>query len=225
LVLQSRPAPPRRIDLAAVEASLWEVQQAFPGLNQKLRSPREPMSDEVVRNMVAGYGFVDRLITEGTDLFALGNSELMVALNHLVLCGDGWQGDPEFRPHREATEAYFYEQREGGIGDLMQWYALHERNGAWKLAAGVYVHVLSEPQLYIEGNHRTGALLASFLLTRAGQPPFVLTVDNARGYFDPSTLIKKTKKHAVTTLFRLPKIRREVAGFLERQADERFLLP
>jgi len=182
------------------------------------------MSDEVVRNMVAGYGFVDRLITEGTDLFALGNSELMVALNHLVLCGDGWRGDSEFRPHREATEAYFYEQREGGIGDLMQWYALHERNGAWKLAAGVYVHVLSEPSSTIEAT--TGpAPAGELLLARAGQPPFVLTVDNARGYFDPSNLIKKTKKHAVTTLFRLPKIRREVAGFLERQADERFLLP
>jgi hypothetical protein len=224
-VIQSQPAaPPRRIDLAAVERRLREVQRAFPAINRTLRSPREPMSDEVVANMVAGYGFIDRLLAEGTDPFRLGHSELMVALNHLVLCGPGWQQDAEFRPHREATEAHVYAQREGGIGDLMNWYALHERDDPWKLAAGVYVHVLSEPQLYIEGNHRTGALLASCLLVRAGQPPFVLTVDNARGYFDPSSLIKKTKKHAVTTLFRLPKIRREVAAFLERHADERLLV-
>lgn len=200
------------------------MQREFPVINQSLRSPREPMDDDVISNLLLGYGWIDQLIADGIDLFALGHSEMMLALNHLVLCGADWKQNPEYRRHIEATEAYFYESREGGIGDLMHWYALHERDPPWKLAAGVYVHVLSEPQLYIEGNHRTGALLASFLLMRAGHPPFVLTVDNAQGYFDPSTLIKKTKKHSVTTLFRLPKIKRGVADFLEHHADARFLL-
>ena len=181
------------------------------------------MDDDVLRNLLDGYAWIDRLVVEGADPFALGNSERMLVLNHLVLCGAAWNRNAEFRRHLGATEAYFYEQREGGIADLMQWYAVHEDDDAWKLAAGVYVRVLSEPQLYIEGNHRTGALLASFLLMRAGHPPFVLTVDNAPGYFDPSTLIKKTKKRAVSALFRLPKIRRRFAEFLRSHADARFL--
>lgn len=113
-----------------------------------------------------------------------------------------WRSPPELRPHR----------RSGG-------------DSPWKLAAGSYVHVLSEQQLFTEGNHRTGALLGSFVLARAGYPLFVLTVKNARAYFDPSTLIKKTKKHAVRTLFRLPRIRRKVAEFLERQAVQRSAYP
>lgn len=212
-----------RIDLGAVEACLREVQQAFPAINRTLRSPRDVMSDDVVTNMVAGYRLIDQWIGEGTDPFAFGHSALMVVLNHLVLCGPRWRDDPESEAHRRATEAYFYEHREGGIGDLMQWYGLHRQASPWKLGAGVYVHILSEPQLFIEGNHRTGALLTSFLLVRSGRPPFVLSVDNARAYFDPSTLIKKTNKHALTTLFRLPKIRRETAAFLERHADPRLL--
>jgi hypothetical protein len=50
---------------------------------------------------------------------------------------------------------------------------------AWKRAAGVYVRTLSEPELFIEGNHRSGALVMSYILAREGYPPFVLTAENA----------------------------------------------
>jgi hypothetical protein len=42
-------------------------------------------------------------------------------------------------------------------------------------AAEVYIYILSEPQLFIAGNHRTGALVLSYILAREGRPPFVLT--------------------------------------------------
>jgi hypothetical protein len=68
---------------------------------------------------------------------------------------------------------------------VMDWYALKEGKSVWRRAAGVYIRILSEPQLFIEGNHRTGALIMSYLLAREGRAPFVLTDDNAREYFNP----------------------------------------
>jgi hypothetical protein len=47
--------------------------------------------------------------------------------------------------------------------------------------------VLSYPQLYQEGNHRTGAPIASGILLQSGCPPFVLTRKNAIAYFNPSS--------------------------------------
>jgi len=83
---------------------------------------------------------------------------------------------------------------------------------------------LSQGIAIIEGNHRCGALIISYLLARESKPPFVLTVDNAKAYFDPSMLIKGTRKTSFALLFKLPHLGREFAQFLKAQADERYLL-
>jgi hypothetical protein len=101
---------------------------------------------------------------------------------------------------------------------------LHRNESLWRLAAGVYIRILSRPQLYIEGNHRTGALLMSYILVRQGQPPFALTVDNAKVHFKLSMLITHTKKHGLPTLFRLPKLKKNLARFLQEHIDEKHLL-
>ena len=96
-------------------------------------------------------------------------------------------------------------------------YEHHKGESAWKRAAGVYIRVLSEPQLFIEGNHRTGALIMSYILVKSSRPPFVLTVDNAKAYFDPSTLISKTSKRGLVMLFRMPKLKKQFAAFPPRR--------
>ena len=58
----------------------------------------------------------------------------------------------------------------------------------------MYVRILSRPQLFIEGNQRTAALVMSYVVLRAGQPPFVLSARNAPDYFDPSTVIRDTDR-------------------------------
>ena len=213
-----------RLNLKAIEASLRAVQREFPRINALLSSRRETLDDEVVENMMAGYGFVDAAIANGSDLFALGNSKQLLQLNTLVLCGNDPGKRRQYAKHLQQTEQHFYKTGEGGVGDIIEWYALHQKESIWKRAAGVYVRILSQPQLYIEGNHRTGALIMSYLLARENRPPFVLTVDNAKGYFDPSTLIKDTKKHGIAVLFRIPKIKKNFARFLKEQTDSRYLL-
>ena len=58
----------------------------------------------------------------------------------------------------------------------------------------------------------------SYLLGLDRKPPFVLSVENAKAYFDPSTLIKSTKKNTTDELVKLPHMKREFARFLESQA-------
>ena len=118
----------------------------------------------------------------------------------------------------------FYGEHGAGFGAISEWYRAHRGEPPWQRAAGVYVRGLSEPQLFIEGNHRTGALIMSHILARSGRPPFVLSVDNAVEYFDPSSVIKVTRKSTFTLLFQLPKIKRRFAKFLEAKSDPGYLL-
>ncbi len=211
------------LNLPAIECALHKVQRAFPQINKDLFDRRDPLDDDVVSNMLEGYAKVDRLICTGVDIFAMGQLHHWLDLNAIVLCG----GDAAVRTrqHRliEATEARFYEQPNGGIRDIMDWYALNGSKSVWRRAAGVYIRILSEPQLFIEGNHRTGALIMTYLLAREGRPPFVLTEKNAREYFNPSSVFKKTNKHSVMIWLKMPGLTSAFADYLKRQANKAFL--
>jgi prophage maintenance system killer protein len=174
--------------------------------------------------LIAGYRFVDRLLAQRINLFAKGNSPLFLEMNALVLFGGEEGVRAGAASQLAATEKRFYDQEGGGIRDVVEWYELHRDNTPWRRAAGVYIFTLSEPQLFIEGNHRTGALVMSYILAREGRPPFVLTADNARAYLDPSTVITETRKHSLAALFRIPKIKRYFAQFPKEQADRKYLM-
>jgi hypothetical protein len=212
-----------RLNLQAIEYSLRAVQQEFPKINAQLRSRRDSMTDEVLDNMMSGYAFVDWAIADDTDLLDPQYVAGLLELNHIVLCGRDADSRQEHHKHIEATAQRFYTQDEFNINDLLRWHRDHAYESAWKRAAGVYVRILSQPQLYIEGNHRTGALFMSYILGRDGKAPFVLTVENARAYFDPSSLVKETKKTPATLLMKLPRMKKRFASFLEAQADGQYL--
>lgn len=172
--------------------------------------------------MMSGYELVDSLVGRGFDLFAMGNLKLFLEMNAVVLWGRGER--ERAARHLAATEERFYEQQGGGIRDIVEWYALHREKSPWRRAAGVYVRMLSEPELFIEGNHRTGALVMSYILARDGHPPFVLTTGNARAYLDPSTLVTETRKNSPVAFFRMARITRYFSKFLKEQADQKYLL-
>jgi prophage maintenance system killer protein len=212
-----------RIDLARVEACLRNLQRRFAEVNATLASPREPLGDAVLANLLDGYAYVDTMLARRIDPFVLGQHAHLLELNTIVLCGTDPDERRRFHRHIEATETHFYEAVGGGIRAVMEWYERHRRDDPWQMAAGVYIHALSEPQLFVEGNHRAGALIMSYLLVRAGKPPFIVKVDNAKGYFDPSALIRQTRKHTVTALWRLPRMKRTFAAFLREHVDRKAL--
>ena len=203
--------------------SLRSVQREFARINQQLSPPRDPIGDDVVQNMIAGYELVDALVADGIDLFAMGNLKYLLELNTTVLCGTDPMRREEYARHRQTTEERFYEEQQGGIRDLVEWYEGRGSESPWMRAAGVYIRLLSRPQLFVEGNHRTGALAMSYVLVRENEPPFVLTTENAATYFDPSTVIQDTPKQGLAMRFRSPGLTRRLATFLMEHADRRYL--
>jgi len=210
---------PRRLDLGAIEASLREVQRNFEAINRRLTASRDPLSDQVLAHMMAGYRQVDRLLAEGTDAFALGNSRAILELDILVLCGEDAALRKECAAALAATEERFY-AKGNGFESLLEGQALMSGESIWRRAAAAYIQVLSEPQLFIEGNHRTGALIMSWMLARAGKPPFVLSVDNAKAYFDPSSVVKGLRKHSLRMVLTRPKMLKSFAELLKDAAQK-----
>jgi hypothetical protein len=209
------------INLPAIESAFRKLQNVFPEINRSLFERRDPLDDEVVRNLLEGYAMIDRLIDDGVDLFAMGNLHYWLDLNAIVLCG--LTGASSHRLLLEATEKKFYDQPGGGIRDIVEWVGRSGGKDVWRRAAGVFIRMLSEPQLFIEGNHRTGALIMSYMLAREGRPPFVLTEKNARGFFDPSSVFKKSSKRNMVTRVKMPGLTRAFAEFLKGQANNAFL--
>ena len=212
-----------RLDISAIESSLIAVQNDFPCINKTLTTPRDVMTDQVRGNMMAGYVRVDDALANGDDLFELGNSRQLLELNILVLCGHAEKSRDDCASQVALAERQFYEQQGGGIAALMEWLQHHNGDDVWKRAAGAYIHVLSRPQLFFEGNHRTGALMMSYMLAREGKPPFVLSLDNAKAFFDPSTLAKERKRHSLGMMIQMPKLKKRFSKLLKAEANKRFL--
>lgn len=217
-------AEPVRFDLAAIDLTLRRLQREFPAINPRLRDRRDPLDDAVIDNLMAGYAYVDELVAARTDLLALGNLKHLIELNSRVLCGTDETARRDSAEHLRLTEERFYNAPGGGIRDIVEWHQKHRDDAVWRRAAGVYIRILSEPQLFIEGNHRTGSLVVSYILARDGHPPFVLTSSNAPEFFDPSSLIKKIDKRQFLANLRIPHLKKRFARFLKRETDASFML-
>jgi hypothetical protein len=209
----------RRLDLTAIEAGLRRAQRRLEG-----PAARDSLDDRVLDNMLAGYAHVDGLVAAGIDPFALGHLKELLELNRLVLCGTSPQRRVAYTGHLQANEQRFYGEGTGGIRDVVEWVADHVDVPPDVLAAGIYALTLSRPQLFIEGNHRTGALAMSYVLVRDGHPPFLLTPENAGEYFEISAAMRDVPKHAPGAGLRLAGLTARLARLLADAADPRHLI-
>lgn len=186
---------------------------------------RDPLDERIIGNMVAGYAYIDWLVGAGIDVFAMGHHRHLLELNSLALCGADAAARTEFTAHLSATERRFYEEPHSGVEDLVEWYRIHAGLSVWERAAGVYLRILNEPQLFIEGNHRTGGLAMSYVLLREGEPPFVLSSANADEFFALGAIVRDIRKHSIAALIRVPRLRRRLAQMLIRESNPAYLLP
>ncbi len=211
-----------RIHLPAVEARLRETQRRLQALGG-----RDRLDDRVLDNLLAGYAYVNRLVEAGIDVFAMGNLKHLLELNRLVLCGASDDRRVAYARHLAATEERFYGDGgdgAGGVRDVVEWVEAHRDVTPWERAAGVYVTMLSRPQLFIEGNHRTGGLVMAYVLAREGRPPFVLSADNAPAYFELSAEIRDTATASPAIRFRLTALTAAVGALLAAHADPAHLV-
>jgi hypothetical protein len=204
----------RRLSLPAVEAALRGSQAALGHVPD-----RDPLDDRVVDNLLAGYAYVDGLAAADIDPFALGHLKHLLELNVLVLCGSNAERRAAYARHLEASERRFYGDEVNGVRNVVEWMADHTAAPAAERAAGAYARMLAWPQLFIEGNHRTGVLAMSSVLLRDGRPPFLLTPGNAAAYFEISAGLREIALHNPATRFRLSALSGRLAALLADDAD------
>ncbi len=207
------------IRLDAVEASLVEVSECFDDINNQLISRREPLSPQIIANLMQAYDYLNDLLEQNIPLFERKYFDHIIELNHLVLCGDDPKVRLEYAAHIRETQRYF----SNNIGRIKQWYKTHRNSSPYKLAAGIFVITVSQPQLFFEGNHRTGSLMASYVLLEAGKAPFVLTPKNAIAFFNPATLIKsKDKQKLLDHHYYLKKYVKYFTKYLESSLEKKY---
>ena len=211
-----------RLNLGRIEGELRDVQRHFPAINAVLNCRRDDFSDTVRQNMLTAYEFLNAVVDRNLDLFSDEGLEALLQLNHLVLLGRGY--DPRaFGRHISVTRHQFFDNFSRYVKPARRWYRKHETDNPYKVAAQIYVGVLSQPQLYQAGNHRTGSLIASGILLQNGCYPFVLTRKNAVAYFNPSSEIKFTDKRTIRGKLRLPKYQQEFRKFLQQNVHQAYV--
>lgn len=206
--------------LRAIESSLKGFQRVFPHINDRLAIRREDLTDEMVEQIVEAYGFLNSLLKKEMDLFTPAGLHALLEINHIVLCGTDRQTRTQYYLHLEETRKSFL----GKIRPIKDWVLRRRRESdPYYLATGFYSRMLSRPQLFLEGNHRTGNVILNYLLISKGSAPYIVTADNARGYFDISGDIKFTENgNYLDTALRMPGHRNRFRAFLKTEVQQQF---
>ena len=215
-----------KFNLANVEKSLLDVEKNWKKINDELdfeKLGRRDTFDSVVRGrMMNAYTHLDSLLRKGVEPFSSEGISEILELNNIVHYGFDLQLRLEYNQAIQANAEKFAEF----IGPIEKWYAKQMKGEphALKAAAQAYVAVLGFPQLFIEGNHRTGNLISNWISMYYGHPPFVLSAKNSVAYFKPSKEIKKfVNKSTWRGRARLPKYRTCFKKFWEDNIDKKYV--
>ena len=215
-----------RFNLRNVEKSLLEVERNWDKIDDELdfeKLGRRDTFDSVIRGrMMDAYQRLDKLLWKKIEPFSAEGIPEILELNNIVLCGFDLPLRFEYNQAIQANSEKFMEL----IDPIEKWYRNHMKSNPHplKVAAEVYVAVLGFPQLFIEGNHRTGNLISNWISMYYGHPPFVLSVNNAIAYFKPSKEIKRFADRSTWRgRARLPKYRSCFKKFWEENIDSKYV--
>jgi hypothetical protein len=217
-----------RLNLPEIARSLQRVENEWPAIDAALRRSgigrKDPFTAMLRENMLSAYAYLDHLLAESIEPFCDAEIGHMLTLNERVHYGNDRRLITEFARAIEASAKKFY----ANIEAVQVWHARHARQGDHpnKLAAEAYVSIVGQPQVFIEGNHRTGSLIASWINLHAGYPPFVLSVDNALAYFSSSAEIKQFADRSTWRgRRRLAQYRKSFRTCWEQLVDPKYVLP
>ena len=111
--------------------------------------------------MQSAYGYVDDLLVAHVAPASKESIEHLLVLHNRVHYGTNAEIMAEFARPIAANAEKFYTN----IKPIAAWIWKHAEKGdhPFKIAAETYVGILGRPQLFVEGNHRTGSLIASWI--------------------------------------------------------------
>ncbi|WP_157735750.1 hypothetical protein [Granulosicoccus antarcticus] len=212
-----------RFDLRAIRQALAGLRHNMDRVNYFLDNDQVDLSRQSVDQIVQAYGMLDHYVSIELRLLALGQSREVLALNHCVLFGQENTDNLDYRKAFRANEKHFYRVGSSGIGDMLEWYSRHRNLTVWRQAAGIYLNTVGPPQLFLEGNHRTGVLLANYVLARANKSPLVLDAQLAPDWFRLTEKIRKRRGSIFDPKYWFRSLDIELADFIQANVNECYL--
>jgi len=206
--------------LSTIEQDLREVQAHFHEINASLVTQREYFSDSILSNLMDTYDYLNFLLAKDIDLFDGKHNHMIVELNHRVLMGTELEIRQEYKSFINATIEKFDSQ----IKDVLKETNKREKKWPYKASAWLFVSGVSQPQLFIEGNHRTHSALVNYVLLKANKAPFILNCSNARAFFDPTQEVKGTFKGTLKTWLKMLSQKKKFKDFLEHYTSDRYAI-
>ncbi len=207
-----------RPDLPAIERSYQEVLRHWLDIDNQLDQLKigrkdTPFDQALMDNMLCAWDYIDYFIRKKKySLLSKEGGPDMLEINHRVHYGLDYVQRDEYCKALSATTEKFSRH----IVPIRKYYKRQTalRTSTHKIAAEIYIAILGQPQLFIEGNHRSGSIIASWVNLADNKPPFVLSVDNALAFFKPAQEIKKFNKRAMwRSLTKLPKYKKDFKLF------------
>ncbi|GAB6091153.1 hypothetical protein [Spirochaeta dissipatitropha] len=207
--------------ISHIEEDLKGFQSDFTRINSSLAMRRENITDAMVSQIVEAYRFLNNLLRQNMDLFTPAGLHALLEMNHIVLCGVDPIARTQYYQHLQETRNSFLQR----IKPIKEWVLKKRDNGnPHKIASGFYTRMLSQPQLFLEGNHRTGNILLNYLLVSSNALPFVVSVDTARLYLDLSGDIKFTnKENSLDSTVKMPGHNKRFRLFLQEHGSSRYI--
>ena len=217
-----------RPNLKQIEESYKRVLRNWHKIDNSLELTKvgrrdQPFDKPLMENMLLAWDFIDYCIKKNDyGLLSIRGGPDMLEVNHRVHYGVNDSLRYEFRKAIDATTEKFSRQ----VVPIRSYYKRKMKHGAstYHIAAEIFIAIVGMPQLYIEGNHRSGSIIASWVNLVNEKPPFVLTVENALAFFEPAQKIKNfDKKSLWRSMTRLPKYKQDFKTFWRNHCDLSFV--
>jgi hypothetical protein len=218
----------RRLNLREIEGTLAQTKAQWGRIEQDLRDhgigTRDAAFDDgLMQRMLSAYELLDHFLANDVDIFAPDQLQHLCTLNERVHYGKDSSLCDEYRQAILVNRRKFRTR----IPAVYTWYQRQKGSASsGKVASKVFVSILGMPQVFIEGNHRTAALIASWINVRCGRPPFVLSPSNVLDFFYPCSQIKNfSARSDWRGRHQLPKYHKAFKTFWVSQTDSgwRFL--
>jgi len=207
----------RAFGIKDIKIPLKRFQEFFPHLNEyELKPRREPFDNAHFNNIIRGYEHVNGILRKKTDI----TPNDLIELNMLCLYGACTKDlrDPKKNTNMllEYSSAVEVNRKKfsAHISPVWKYYERNKGADPFNLASGIYILMVSCPQLFVEGNQRTGSLMMAFILASRGRKPFVLDSYNAAKFLNLSEKIKLTRRNRFFERLRLPKHRGDLRNYL-----------
>ncbi|TKB06423.1 hypothetical protein [Desulforhopalus sp. IMCC35007] len=148
-----------RPDLQEIEKAYQEVILHWCEIDDQLDDLKigrkdTPFDQRLMDNMMYAWEYIDSFIKENEySLFSKEGGPNMLEINHRVHYGQDYTLREEYLKAIDATTEKFSRQ----IVPIRKYYKRKTalQTSVSKIASEVYIAILGQPQLFIEGNHRT----------------------------------------------------------------------